>query len=59
VAVDGDVEVAVLSPLAVTPARQRRGIGSATTYEPWMTGTLVYSRVVWEHDVVGLRDPAA
>ena len=28
-------------------------------YEPWMTGTLVYPAVFWEHDCVGLRDPAA
>ena len=28
-------------------------------YEPWMTGTLVYSHVFWEHDAVGLREPAA
>lgn len=27
-------------------------------YEPWMTGTLVYSRVFWDLDCVGLRDPA-
>jgi putative acetyltransferase len=26
-------------------------------YEPWMTGTLVYSRVFWDFDCVGLRDP--
>lgn len=26
-------------------------------YEPWMTGTLVYSAPFWEHDAVGLRDP--
>ena len=25
-------------------------------YEPWMTGTLVYSEVFWRHDAVGLRD---
>ncbi len=25
-------------------------------YEPWMTGTLVYSRVFWDMDAVGLRD---
>jgi putative acetyltransferase len=25
-------------------------------YEPWMTGTLVYSHTFWEHDAVGLRD---
>jgi len=28
-------------------------------YEDWMTGTLVYSPVFWEHDSVGLRDPEA
>ena len=29
-------------------------------YEPWMTGTLVYSEVFWRHDAVGRReaDPA-
>jgi putative acetyltransferase len=26
-------------------------------YEPWMTGTLVYSEPFWRHDLVGLRDP--
>lgn len=25
-------------------------------YEPWMTGTLVYSEIFWRHDAVGLRD---
>jgi putative acetyltransferase len=25
-------------------------------YEPWMTGTLVYSSPFWDHDCVGLRD---
>lgn len=25
-------------------------------YEPWMTGTLVYSQVFWDYDAVGLRD---
>ena len=29
-----------------------------SAYEPWMTGTLVYSPTFWEHDCVGLRDPA-
>ena len=24
-------------------------------YEPWMTGTLVYSATFWEYDCVGLR----
>ncbi|MFJ9909366.1 GNAT family N-acetyltransferase [Streptomyces sp. NPDC101152] len=28
-------------------------------YEPWMTGTLVYSEPFWRHDAVGLRDPNA
>ncbi|MDX2704663.1 N-acetyltransferase [Streptomyces sp. PA03-6a] len=28
-------------------------------YEPWMTGTLVYAEAFWQHDAVGLRDPAA
>jgi len=106
--------VQVLSPLAVRPAGQRRGIGSAlvreglrlldqcgtplvflegnpayysrfgfaaggdsgfrkpslripdaafqvvklSAYEPWMTGTLVYASAFWEHDCVGLREPA-
>jgi putative acetyltransferase len=26
-----------------------------SAYEPWMTGTFVYSAVFWEHDSVGLR----
>lgn len=28
------------------------------SWEPWMTGTLVYSRVFWDLDCVGLRDGA-
>jgi putative acetyltransferase len=28
-----------------------------SSYEPWMTGTLVYRDAFWEHDAVGLRDP--
>lgn len=27
-------------------------------YQPWMTGTLVYSETFWAHDWVGLRPPA-
>ncbi|MET7281666.1 N-acetyltransferase [Kribbella sp. NPDC005582] len=27
------------------------------SYEPWMTGTLVYAEAFWQHDAVGLRDP--
>jgi putative acetyltransferase len=105
------VDVQVLSPLAVLPSHQRRGIGQAlirrgldlldrrgvplvflegdpnyyvragfepavphgfrkpslripdaafqvyrlSAYEPWMTGTLVYPQVFWDHDCVGLR----
>ena len=26
------------------------------SYEPWMTGTLVYSGTFWRHDAVGLRE---
>jgi putative acetyltransferase len=29
------------------------------SYEPWMTGALVYPDVFWEHDAVGLRDRSA
>jgi putative acetyltransferase len=105
------VEVLVLSPLSVTPDRQRQGIGSRlvrellavaasgpepaiflegspvyyrrfgfeaagsagfgrpslripeaafqvhtfASYEPWMTGALVYPDAFWELDCVGLR----
>jgi putative acetyltransferase len=28
-----------------------------SAYEPWMTGTLVYSSTFWDSDCVGLRDP--
>ena len=105
------VPVLILSPLAVLPVLQERGIGSALVryalgeledrpeplvflegspayyarfgflpgadigfrrpsrrvpraafqvlrlpaYEDWMTGTLVYHRIWWDHDAVGLR----
>lgn len=26
-------------------------------YQSWMTGTLVYRQVFWDHDAVGLREP--
>jgi putative acetyltransferase len=29
------------------------------SYEPWMTGTLIYAEAFWRHDAVGLRDPNA
>jgi putative acetyltransferase len=28
-------------------------------FQPWMSGTLVYSEPFWRHDTVGLRDPDA
>jgi putative acetyltransferase len=30
-----------------------------SAYEPWMTGTLVYSELFWRFDAVGLRDEDA
>ncbi len=30
-----------------------------SSYEPWMTGALVYPDAFWEHDAVGLREHAA
>ncbi len=109
------VQVLVLSPLAVAPPQQRRGVGAALVghalrraaaageplvflegsptyyrrfgfvaggdlefrrpslripppafqvlrlpaHRPWMTGTLVYSRVFWDLDCVGLRELTA
>ncbi len=29
------------------------------SYQPWMTGTLVYADAFWRNDCVGLRDPDA
>jgi putative acetyltransferase len=34
-------------------------VATLPAYEPWMTGTLVYSEPFWRHDSVGLRDPGA
>ncbi|WP_055585394.1 GNAT family N-acetyltransferase [Peterkaempfera griseoplana] len=32
-------------------------VARLSSYEPWMTGTFVYSEPFWAHDCVGLRDP--
>jgi putative acetyltransferase len=32
-------------------------VARLSSYEPWMTGTFVYSEAFWAHDCVGLRDP--
>ncbi|HUN32059.1 MAG TPA: GNAT family N-acetyltransferase [Trebonia sp.] len=32
-------------------------VATMPSYEPWMTGTLVYSDPFWAHDCVGLRSP--
>ncbi|MGQ0744742.1 MAG: GNAT family N-acetyltransferase [Acidimicrobiales bacterium] len=37
------------------PAFQVRKLPS---YEPWMTGTVVYAEPFWHHDCVGLRKPS-
>lgn len=35
-------------------------VACLSSYEPWMTGTFVYSEAFWRYDCVGLRDePAA
>jgi putative acetyltransferase len=31
-------------------------VAKLASYEPWMTGTFVYSEHFWAHDCVGLRD---
>jgi putative acetyltransferase len=33
-------------------------VARLSTYEPWMTGTLVYSDPFWALDCVGLREPS-
>jgi putative acetyltransferase len=30
-------------------------VRTLSAYRPWMTGTLVYPQVFWDHDAVGLR----
>jgi putative acetyltransferase len=32
-------------------------VARLSAYEPWMTGTFVYSETFWARDCVGLRDP--
>lgn len=32
-------------------------VAKLSSYEPWMTGTFVYSEAFWANDCVGLRDP--
>ncbi|MEY9871577.1 putative acetyltransferase [Streptacidiphilus sp. MAP12-33] len=32
-------------------------VARLSSYEPWMTGTFVYSEAFWANDCVGLRDP--
>jgi putative acetyltransferase len=32
-------------------------VAKLSSYEPWMTGTFVYSDAFWANDCVGLRDP--
>ncbi|WP_350284065.1 GNAT family N-acetyltransferase [Streptomyces graminofaciens] len=34
-------------------------VARLSAYEPWMTGSFVYSEVFWAFDCVGLRDPEA
>ncbi|MEV4970268.1 GNAT family N-acetyltransferase [Streptomyces scopuliridis] len=34
-------------------------VARLSAYEPWMTGTFVYSEAFWALDCVGLRDPDA
>ena len=31
-------------------------VWTLSAYQPWMSGTLVYSATFWDHDCVGLRD---
>lgn len=34
-------------------------VATLPSYEPWMTGALIYAEQFWALDCVGLRDPAA
>ena len=49
-------EVGFRSPSMRIPAPAFQ-VARLSAYEPWMTGTLVYSETFWALDCVGLRDP--
>jgi putative acetyltransferase len=49
-------EVGFRSPSLRIPAPAFQ-VARLSAYEPWMTGTLVYSETFWALDCVGLRDP--
>jgi len=49
-------EVGFRSPSRRIPAPAFQ-VARLSAYEPWMTGTLVYSETFWALDCVGLRDP--
>lgn len=49
-------EVGFRSPSLRIPAPALQ-VARLSAYEPWMTGTLVYSETFWALDCVGLRDP--
>ena len=49
-------EVGFRSPSLRIPAPAFQ-VARLSAYEPWMTGTLVYSEPFWALDCVGLRDP--
>jgi putative acetyltransferase len=49
----GDLGFAAPSSRIPGPAFQ---VVRRPSYEPWMTGALVYPDAFWEHDAVGLRD---
>jgi hypothetical protein len=34
-------------------------VARLSAYEPWMTGTFVYSETFWDLDCVGLREPGS
>ena len=48
-------ELGLRRPSLRIPEEAFQALG-LTTFEPWMTGTMVYPDVWWEHDAVGLRE---